>query len=504
MLSSLFLIFAASSYFRFTASSPLHAESYTANLQSRDTYNCTDLSADPSTLCWDKLDIPDYLASWNRTTPSCQMNSGDGADCCLPSEPWTTCFLRLAYGTAGTDCSGLKPQFCDLRQVSSSLDQTIAPKVGYVVRNIVGINSLFNSYAQGESIRCMRCWPLGADYNFLALQSQGSNLLSESEELHLILGGNSEIGATLNNADVAKTLAAGLPFWGVRLLPLHRKQSPADLTQQAPAVVSGGSQQVNPNLNPDATRAFAQSLQNTKVVRSKLFGTPYNGSDDMTTQSDLTLNLGEAQNLLAQALTLIMSDVPTFTSWAAHGLYSGPTVGPKIPPGGGAGLTSAFNTYLVGAALSQSHFSATPAPPPVSKAAFQSGRTCTPLGDVCKDGSGKTYYWSQAFGTAYAVNEPKSWAQGTPGTLSQLGFEVSAYGLLGQIETSDVYMPVLFDGAYNCTLEAKAGGSAVNFKADGSLDVACLSSLPIYLAKGSSCPSGAVQMGGKCPFGFLG
>ena len=200
-----------------------------------------------------------------------------------------------------------------------------------------------------------------------------------------------------------------------------------------------------------------------------------------------------------------MSDVPTFTSWAAHGLYSGTTPGTSIQPSSfGTGLTSAFTTYLVGAALSQSHFSATPAASPVSKADFQNGRTCTPLGDVCKDPSGQTYYWSQAFGTTFAVNEPKKWANGVPGTLPSLGFENSAYGLLGQIETSNAYMPVLFDGAYNCTLEGKAGGSAVNLNADGSLDVACLSLLPIYLAKGSSCPSAAVQVGGKCPFGFLG
>ncbi len=78
------------------------------------------------------------------------------------------------------------------------------------------------------------------------------------------------------------------------------------------------------------------------------------------------------------------------------------------------------------------------------------------------------------------------------------------YGLLEYIETTDAYMPVLFDGAYNCTMAGKAGGSVVNLNADGSLDVACLSALPIYLSKGSSCPAGAVQVGGKCPFGFNG
>ena len=199
------------------------------------------------------------------------------------------------------------------------------------------------------------------------------------------------------------------------------------------------------------------------------------------------------------ALSLIMSDVQTFTIWAAHGLYSGSTGAMNVV--GADGLTSPIDTYIVGEYLRQSYFSATPASKTVSKADFQQGRVCTTLGDVCKDNRGKTYYWSQAYQTTYQINEPKNWASGNAG---QHLDEVSAYGLLKYIETTDAYMPVLFDGAYNCTLEGKAGVSAVNLKADNSLDVACLSTLPIYLSKGSSCPNGAIQVGGKCPFGFNG
>ena len=194
-----------------------------------------------------------------------------------------------------------------------------------------------------------------------------------------------------------------------------------------------------------------------------------------------------------------MSDVPTFSAWAAHGLYSGSTG--SMNTIGANGLTSPLDTYIVGQVLSQSYFSATPSSTRVSKGQFQQGRTCTTLGDVCKDSNGITYYWSQAYQTTYQINEPRDWASDLAS--NQLD-EVSAYGFFKYIETTDVYMPVLFDGAYNCTLEGKAGGSAVNLKADNSLDVACLSAFPIYLLKGSSCPTGAVQVGGKCPFGFMG
>ena len=193
----------------------------------------------------------------------------------------------------------------------------------------------------------------------------------------------------------------------------------------------------------------------------------------------------------------IMSDVPTFSAWAAHGLYSGPTNSTNIV--GTSGLTSALDTYIAGEFLSQSRFSATPVLKFVSKDSFQYNSTCTTLGDVCKDSDDKTYYWSQAYQRAYQVNEPRTWA--SESAIHYLD-EVSAYGLLKYIETTDVYMPVLFDGAYNCTLEGKAGGPVGNLKADNSLDVACLSTLPIYLSKGSSCPTDAVQVGGKCPFGF--
>lgn len=232
-----------------------------------------------------------------------------------------------------------------------------------------------------------------------------------------------------------------------------------------------------------------------------LFDTSLDNSQEITIGNDLAEILSEVGNQLQSALGLIMSDVQTFTAWAENGLYSGPTASLSVAQAA-VGITSAFDTYLVGEALSQSYFSATPASTTVSKASFQQDRECTFLGDVCKDSKGKVYYWSQAYQTQYQINEPKNWANGT--ALKDVGFETSAYGLLEYIETTNTYMPALFDGAYNCTFEGKAGGSAVNFYFDGSLDVACLSSLSMYLSKGSSCPAGAKQVGGKCPFGFNG
>lgn len=149
MLSSVARVFAASACLHFATASPVYMDS---EINIRATYNCTDLRADPSTLCWTELGLSDYLADWNRTTPTCKATGNDdGANCCTSDEPWTTCFLRLAYGTAGTDCSTINIQSCNLAQLSPNLKSSIAPKVAYVVRNIIEINNLFTSYYTGES-----------------------------------------------------------------------------------------------------------------------------------------------------------------------------------------------------------------------------------------------------------------------------------------------------------------------------------------------------------------
>lgn len=50
-----------------------------------------------------------------------------------------------------------------------------------------------------------------------ALSDQGSVISGADGEpsvLRQILGGSSEVGATLNNANAVKAFVVGLPFWG--------------------------------------------------------------------------------------------------------------------------------------------------------------------------------------------------------------------------------------------------------------------------------------------------
>ena len=144
------LIFAVSACLLFVRASPISTDSDIGNLEIRQTADCNNTRSVASTTCWDELDIPDYLSGWNRTTPMCAA-SDDGHNCCQPEEPWSKCFLRLAYGNTGSDCTQINPQRCSLNRLSPGLDPSIASKVRYIVQNIVNINKVFASYYLGES-----------------------------------------------------------------------------------------------------------------------------------------------------------------------------------------------------------------------------------------------------------------------------------------------------------------------------------------------------------------
>lgn len=109
--------------------------------EKRDTYNCTDLGAPFYYKCWNDLNLTSYLFNWNATTRVCsQVQSAannDGSDCCKSDEAWTTCYLRLAHGTPGSDCSQINPQMCTYSSaLNPYMDPSIKSQVQYVMKNI--------------------------------------------------------------------------------------------------------------------------------------------------------------------------------------------------------------------------------------------------------------------------------------------------------------------------------------------------------------------------------
>ena len=116
-------------------------------LQERQTYNCTDLEAAFDSRCWNELNLSGFLmdpdTGWNHTVRVCSevesAENNDGSDCCKQGEPWTTCFLRLAHGTPGQDCSQINSQFCSYQSaLAPSLDPAVKPQYQYIMKNIYG------------------------------------------------------------------------------------------------------------------------------------------------------------------------------------------------------------------------------------------------------------------------------------------------------------------------------------------------------------------------------
>lgn len=114
---------------------------FSSHEEKRDTYNCTDLGASFDARCWNDLNLTTYLFNWNATTRVCDevqsAADNDGSNCCKPDEPWTTCYLRLAHGSPGQDCSQINPQMCTYSSLMDPyMDPSIKPEVQYVMKNI--------------------------------------------------------------------------------------------------------------------------------------------------------------------------------------------------------------------------------------------------------------------------------------------------------------------------------------------------------------------------------
>ena len=95
--------------------------------------------------CWNILNVDVYLndpiIGWNKTVPICGVR-GDpekwksSSTCCDPTEPWSTCFLRLATLNPGLDCTSLETPLCSFGP-KEIVAPSIAPQVHYVLKNII-------------------------------------------------------------------------------------------------------------------------------------------------------------------------------------------------------------------------------------------------------------------------------------------------------------------------------------------------------------------------------
>lgn len=186
-----------------------------------------------------------------------------------------------------------------------------------------------------------------------------------------------------------------------------------------------------------------------------------------------------AASLLYDALALILSDIPTFLAFAGEGRFTTGNT-PIIPPE--LDIAAGVKTFVASKLMQADGMYAVP------------GRLVDNIADAATAGENKNgvYYRSPSTRRQY---ELRSKGQ-TQMPLRTLLDNVLYHGWADP--------QLLFDGNYNCTAAGWAGAGIVNRVGEvGGGDVSCLSQLPMYLEKGTPCPTD-VLVGGRCPFGYLG
>lgn len=251
-----------------------------------------------------------------------------------------------------------------------------------------------------------------------------------------------------------------------------------------------------------ATRTAAQvltiSLQQAPSTAKALWPRGTQNSQNVQV-GNIESMLGNSTNQLAdminKAVQLLMSDVPTFVHFCESGMWSGSTS--LSLPSKVEGLDYALRTYMTSEVMAQNGWQAFPVIGPYetlndveNSVVGGNGFDCQ-MGNnsVCTNSVGSAYYWSQATGHVYTFSNKDmgSYRSRTP-------YQV----LQDTVNNNWAILEVLFDGSFNCTLAGHYGEEVVNFNWDGTLNIACISQLPMRVGCGSRCPVGLVN--GACPF----
>lgn len=216
-----------------------------------------------------------------------------------------------------------------------------------------------------------------------------------------------------------------------------------------------------------------------------------------------------------------MNDLPTFVNFTGNGAFTGNQT--LSLPNATNGLDFALKTYVTSKSLQQNGWAgillevvsaenATHQMNGPNCANITGGILCSETGDKSHYDQSDATFWSPRTGNLYLLS-PKgnSWSYPALSAINANGW-------------ADI--GTLFDGSYTCTFEGnsssqifnasasptcracfadfcsatgKAGGPILNFNADETLNMDCLSQLPIYIFSGRPCPQKAAD--GSCLFG---
>ncbi|KAI4168659.1 MAG: hypothetical protein LQ343_006240 [Gyalolechia ehrenbergii] len=448
------------------------------DLEKRLMINCTDPHALFFSECWDILGIHDYLVAqdtgWINTVRYCgtvgDSWENDGATCCVKGEAWSTCYLRLASPGSNFDCTSTSGGRCtDAMMSLIKVDPSIYPFVRYTVKNIYAINNFFYTYYQ-------------ALYNSAGVVSNNVDKMIQMVDVI--------VKPAFKMQNVLLALAVGLAFLGAPSFAVQMIDiSGMVLKASAQALVISAQQA------PNVGRAlWPDNIDNSwEIQTAELHIQLSNITDQMS-------------KVIGDAVYLLMTDIGTFASFADYGRYSGPNV---TNTGQGTGLTVpsttadlayGLKTYLLSYSMWKNKWYATfDLGPYTQEDAGNAACWATKSIPECLEGidtdnrENRTFqYWSP-----YSLRIYRLVCDGPDEALTPIKLveNINAYGWAP--------LSVLFDGAFNCTAEGRAGTNAISYNFDGKLDLACLSQLPMYRYPcAAMCPVALVN--NTCPFKDIG
>ena len=274
--------------------------------------------------------------------------------------------------------------------------------------------------------------------------------------------------------DILSALSFGLAFLGAPTVAVGILDS--TLTQEVKYVA----------------QAFVISMQQSPSFAKALF--PQGTDNSKSVQiGELSTDLGSTVQQLSQtinrAVTLLMTDMPTFVSFVQSGKYSGQTS--FSIPNETVGLDIALKTYLASMGMWGNDWWASVLVGPYEQSDITGMYNCSfDSNNVCVDSQDLAVYLSPDTGRAFPLLHTKGYSDKTSWNLTQ-----------DLVNNQWAPLNVLFDGAFNCTAKGKAGTTDIQFTFNGTLDVSCISQLPIYIGCTGDCPVPFIN--GSCPFGDL-
>ena len=201
------------------------------------------------------------------------------------------------------------------------------------------------------------------------------------------------------------------------------------------------------------------------------------------TESSQSIQIGDVEHelnnatdttaiMLNSGLELLMGDMPSFVEFASTGMFSGSET--LSLPKEVDGLDVALKTFMVSNAMSSNGWRYT----------VNLGATRDDIASCVPGGGGSCCTW-------WALNSSSSstpsmcgdsiWYSDTTMrafTLTNQNALNGTVDLLNAIvENEWTTLPLLFDGAYNCSAAGNFGGAPIQIEADGTIDLSCMSQL---------------------------